>query len=457
MGLVESAVTEVLSIVVDYAWGMPLVVLLIGGGLFLSVYSGFQPLLGVKHAILLVLGKHSEEEKLAEGQITHFQALSNALAATIGLGNIGGVAVAIHQGGPGAIFWMWVAAFIGMNTKFFECTLAVMYRGRDCYNEIQGGPMYVIENALGKNWKPMAVFFAVCGLVGTMALFQANQLASYAVDNYAVSAPLVGIFSAVFVGIVLRGGLRSVAMATSSMVPTMCVFYVVCSLVILFLNFDKIPGVFLLIFTEAFNGSALVGGAEGLAVIAILKIGVKRAAFSNEAGVGTAPMAHGNAKTNEPISEGYVAMLGPFLDTIIVCTLTALVILTTVDLSAIGSDVEGVLLTALAFETSFGVFGKHFLGVAILLFSTTTMIGMANYNNKCWHYLFKGRKGFGEKTFIAVFCLCLFLGAIAEMGNVVNVLDIGFAFMAFPNMIATLILAPRVMKAFNKYKAKYMQ
>ena len=452
----ESAITSFLSTVVDYAWGMPLVVLLVGGGIFLSLYSGFQPMLGIKHAIQLVCGKHAEEEKLADGQISHFQALSNALAATIGLGNIGGVAVAIHQGGPGAIFWMWVAAFIGMNTKFFECALAVMYRGRDCYNEVQGGPMYVIDKALGPKWKPMAIFFAVCGLVGTMALFQSNQLAAYSSDNYGISAALVGVFCAVFVGIVLRGGLKSIARATSSLVPTMCVFYVICALIILFLNYEKVPGVFALIFTEAFNGSALVGGAEGMAVIAILKIGVKRAAFSNEAGIGTAPMAHGNAKTNEPISEGYVAMLGPFLDTILVCTLTALVILTSVDLTTLDADIEGVLLTALAFETSFGAFGKHFLGMAILLFSTTTMIGMANYNNKCWHYLFKGKKGFGEKTFIAVFCLCLFLGASAEMGNVVNVLDIGFAFMAIPNMIATLILAPRVMQAFKKYKAKYM-
>lgn len=444
-------ISNFLAALVDFVWGTPLVILLIGGGSYLLFVSRFLPLKGFLKAFQLICSK---PDKNAPGQISHFQALCNALAATVGLGNIAGVAVAISQGGAGAIFWMWVAALIGMNTKFFECTLSVMYRGKDHNGEVQGGPMYVIENALPKSFRFLAFFFAICGLIGTMALFQVNQLAAYVHEEYSVAPLVVGVLSALFVGYILIGGIKRLARVTSYLVPLMCLFYILCGVVILFLNAEKIPGLFTLIFKEAFTGQAVVGGAMGLGVLEVLKIGVKRAAFSNEAGVGTAPMAHGNAQTSEPVSEGLVAMLGPFFDTIIVCTITALVILSSLPQEAL-SESSGVLLTTSAFEASLPGFGKHFLGFAILLFSVTTMIGMANYNNKCWNYLFKGRKGFGEKTFIFVFCMTLVIGAIGAQDDVVNLLDSGYALMAFPNMIATLWLAGRVRKEAKSYFARH--
>lgn len=448
--------SEFLSVVVDYAWGLPLVFLLMGGGAILFIFARMLPIFGFSHAIRLVSGKfeHIDEDQ-ASGQISHFQALSNALAATIGLGNIAGVAVAINQGGPGSIFWMWVAAIVGMNTKFFECTLSLMYRDKDYAGEVQGGPMYVIQNAMPSWCKPLAYAFAIFGLVGTMALFQVNQLSSFVEQSLSVPPLVTGAFCALFVGIVLKGGIQRLAHATSSMVPAMCLIYVLASLVIIILNIDKVPVVFTEIFRQAFSGGALFGGAQGMAVAAIMKIGIKRAAFSNEAGIGTAPMAHSNAKTSEPISEGYVAMLGPFLDTIVVCTMTALVILTSVDLTTVPDEMEGILLTNQAFTSTLGTAGSIFLGIAILLFSLTTMLGMANYNQKCWDFIFRGHRAFRRPTFIAAYSATLLFGSISAMDDVVNILDIGFALMAVPNMIATLYLAPKVMRALNDYRKKY--
>ena len=448
-------ISEFLSVLVDYAWGLPLVVLLMGGGFVLLAYSRFLPLTGMKRAFALVGGQfHHEGEKRAEGQISHFQALMNALAATIGLGNIAGVAVAISQGGPGAVFWMWVAALIGMNTKFFECTLSVMYRGKDYAGEVQGGPMYVIEKALPKKVGFLAIFFAVCGLIGTQALFQVNQLSAYMNDQYEVSTLVVGIASAAFVYVVISGGVRRLAMVSASLVPFMCFFYVVISMYVLLSNSPKILPLLGSIFYEAFSGQAVAGGVMGAGIIHVLKIGVKRAAFSNEAGVGTAPMAHGNVKTNEPVSEGLVAMLGPFFDTIVVCTMTALVLLISMPEGGWG-DASGIVLTTQAFESLLPGFGTHFLGLAVLLFSVTTMIGMANYNQKCWDFLFRGRWGMGKRAFSIVFCSCLVMGAVSEMNDVVNLLDIGYAFMAIPNMIATIWLAPKVVPALRDYFKRY--
>lgn len=447
--------SEILSTIVDYVWGLPLVFLLVGGGIYLLFISRFVPLKGFSRAVKLILGKyHHEGETRAEGQLHHFQALCTALAATVGMGNIAGVAVAITQGGPGAVFWMWVAAFIGMNTKFFECSLSVMFRGKDYRGEVQGGPMYVIRAALPKKFHFLAFFFAICGLVGTLSLFQVNQLASYLHEEYSVAPIAVGIVSAIFVGYALLGGVRRLGLISSYVVPLMCFFYVVCGVVIICLQCDKVPGVFALIFKEAFSGRAAAGGAMGVAVIEVLKIGVKRASFSNEAGMGTAAMAHGNAKTSEPISEGLVAMIGPSLDTLIVCTITALIILTSLPVG-MAADVSGVVLTTNAFEQALPGFGKHFLGVAILLFSITTMVGSANYNEKCWNFLFQGRKFFKESTFIGVYCLTLVVGAVAQQADVVNLLDIGFALMAFPNLLATVYLAPRVKTELQSYLKRY--
>ncbi len=449
-------ISDMLSVVVDYAWGMPLVVLLMGGGLYLAIVSRFVPLLGFKHAVLLIAGKiHTDGEEESKGQLTHFRALTNALASTVGMGNIAGVAVAITQGGPGAIFWMWLAALFGMNTKFFECALSVKYRGADHEGEVQGGPMYVIQSALGKKWIPMAYLFAFFGMMGTLPLFNINQLSSYVSVQYGVDPLAIGILCAIVVGYILIGGVRSIGAWTSKLVPIMCLFYVIVALVIVVMNIEKVPSVFDQIFTYAFTGMAAWGGATGLAVRQIFIIGVKRAAFSNEAGVGTAPMAHSNAKTEEPVAEGLVAMVGPFVDTIVVCTLTALVILTTLPYESIPADAEGVLITRLAFERNFGSFGIHFLSVAVILFAFSTVLGTANYCQKCWNFLFKGKKGFGTRSFIAAYALLLIIGSVTEAGDVVNFLDICFAFMAFPNMLVTIRLAHRVRESLKDYWAKY--
>ena len=453
--------SEILSVMVDHVWGMPLVILLIGGGIYLLGWSRLDSFRGFIHGFKLFLGLYQhDKDKNADGQISHFQALCNALSATIGVGNIAGVAVAITQGGPGAIFWMWVAGLIGMNTKFFECTLSVMYRGRDYRGEIQGGPMYVIQNALPKPFFFMAILFSIFGLVGTLPLFQVNQLASFvevhtSETSLPISAMTVGWICAVTVAIVLWGGLQRLSKVTSALVPVMCLFYVICALVILFIQREKVVEVFGLIFTKAFGWQAAGAGGLGYGLREVMKTGVKRAAFSNEAGVGTAPMAHSNVKTQEPVSEGLVALIGPFLDTIVVCTMTALVILTSLPEEG-RQNHSGILMTVRAFENSLPHFGATFLGIAVLLFSFTTILGTANYNQKCWNFLFKGKGPFSESMNIVVFCGLLVVGATWSQGDIVNILDISFGLMTIPNMVVTLILAPKVMRAMRKYFAKHL-
>jgi AGCS family alanine or glycine:cation symporter len=283
-------------------------------------HSKFLPLKGFVHAIKLLTLKKDDAVQEAEGQISHFQALCNALAATIGLGNISGVAIAISTGGPGALVWMWIAAFLGMNMKFFECAVAQLHRGRDYKGEVQGGAMYVIENALPKSFKPLAIFFAVCGLVGTLSLFQINQLAQYGEVYYGVDRWMSGVFFSLLTAAILFGGLKRISQFCTLIVPFMSVFYFIVVAIIMVINFDKFPHVFNLIFRDAFNPSAAFGGIAGYEFIHILTTGMKRATFSNEAGIGTAPLAHSNSRTAEPISEGYVAMLEPFLDTILSCS-----------------------------------------------------------------------------------------------------------------------------------------
>lgn len=446
--------SEILGSISDFIWGTPLLLFLLAANIILIFYSKLIPLRGFVHSIKLIAGKyHNKDEQDKEGQISHFQALCNALAATIGLGNISGVAVAIYQGGAGAVFWMWVAAFLGMNTKFFECTLAVMYRGKDYAGEVQGGPMYYIREGMGKKFNTMAIAFSMFGLIGTFALFQINQMATFLEKGYQMDKILTGVIFAVTVGYILVGGLKRISSFTSKVVPLMSVLYFLLCICIIIMNLEAVPLVLQSIFTEALSGKSVAGGALGYGVLHMIQTGVKRAAFSNEAGVGTAPMAHGNAKTNEPISEGYVAMLGPFIDTIIVCTLTAIVILVSRQSELV--ELNGINLTTHAFVSNFGEFGRHSLGIIIFLFSFSTMIGMANYNKKCWDFLFKGRFGLTEKPFVLFYSMSLVVGAIIEMNSVVSLIDICYGLMAVPNIIATVFLAKKVKIALNSYNKKY--
>ena len=315
--------------------------------------------------------------------------------------------------------------------------------------------MYVIENALPSKFKVLGIGFAVCGLVGTLSMYQINQLSEYVLSQYEVPRIGIGIGSALFVGYVLLGGVQRIANTTAKLVPFMCAFYVLSCLLILSMNIAVIPDLLIRIFSEAWTGGAALGGAMGIGLKEVIKIWVKRAAFSNEAGVGTAPLAHGNAKTAEPISEGLVAMLGPFLDTIIICTMTALVIL--ISLSETNSTGgEGVMMTLKAFEYHLSSWGRHLLGLAVVLFSITTMVGLANYNGKCWDYLFKGRRFFGRVPFVVYYCSFIVVGSVIQPTDAINLMDIGYGLMAWPNMIATLILAHQVKKEMDRYFAKYI-
>jgi len=442
-------IEEILSKAVDLAWGPPLIVLLLGGGFYLTVRSRFIPFVTAKHAIAVISGKYDDPDD--PGEITHFRALTTALAATVGVGNIAGVAVAITQGGPGAIFWMWLAGGIGMATKFFTCTLAILYRGRDPDGTARGGPMHYIEIGLGPGWRFLSIFFSVCGLVGCLALFQSNQLAEVMRESYSVDPWITGAGTAVVVGLVVFGGIRRIGSFTSRLVPFMCGLYVVASLVIIAMHADAVPHTFWMIFHDAFTGTAAVGGAAGITVKTVIITGVKRAAFSNEAGIGTAPMAHGAAKTKEPVREGLVAMLGPFIDTIVICTMTALVILTSGVWVGV-EEVVGAELTTQAFEQALGPVGAHFVTLAVFLFAISTMVGYAYYGKTCFAYLFGAHREWMYELFYVVM---LVLGAVWAAGTVVNLLDTAFALMALPNMIATLLLAPRVMEAARDYFQRF--
>ncbi len=440
--------SAVLAYLVDLVWGPVLVALLFLGGVYLFVLSKGKALAHFGLAIRLLFGfSDFGKDKHAKGQLSHFKALSNALASTIGLGNIAGVALAISQGGPGSLFWMWVSGFIGMNTKFFESTLSLLFRGVDVKGQIQGGPMYYIPKVFkGSLGVYLGIFFAVVGLIGTQAMFQTNQLAGYLNLEAQVPTWVTGMVMAIATAIILLGGLKRIAQVTSAVVPVMCILYVGACLTIIGMNIGKVLEVFILIFTEAFSFNAVGGGVGGYAIVHVFKVGIKRGTFSNEAGTGTAPMAHGNAKTSEPLSEGLVAMLGPFIDTVIVCTMTALVILTSIDLTTLNADIKGVLLTARAFQNNLGSFGVFILGLSIFFFSFSTMIGMANYNEKCWVYLFKNNRVLNNKVFIAMFSTMLFLGAIGTITDIINFIDLGFGLMAYLNMLAILFAAPLVIK-----------
>ena len=434
-------------------WGLPLVGLILGGGIFFTVYSRFAPLRHLFHTLDVLRGKYSSPDD--PGQITHFQALCTALASTIGLGNISGVAIAIYQGGPGALFWMWLCAALGMSTKFFTCTLSVLYRGRDSAGELQGGPMYFIQEGLGPKFRPLAVFFAVCGLLGCLSLFQTNQLmeiflsqpalAEWSYDGKLVFRWVGGILVASLVGMVIFGGIQRIGKVTSKLTPTMALTYVGLCLVILVMNIQQVPAAFLSIFEQAFNPDAAFGGALG----AVILVGVRRGAFSNEAGIGTEALAHGAAKTKEPIREGLVAMLGPLIDTLVICTMTGLVILVTGVASE--ADQGGVAMTSKAFETALPGVGAGALLVCVLFFSVSTMIGYSYYGAKCSGFLFGAES---KNRYNAFYLFMLVVGAVASSSMVVNFVDGMFALMAIPTMFGTLALAPRVMKEARAYFSK---
>lgn len=452
--------TRIDQFIADFAsfvWGLPLLILLIGGGCYLLFISKFLPFRYLGHSLQVLRGKYDDPND--PGEISHFQALSTALSATVGMGNIAGVAVAIAIGGPGAIFWMWVSAIIGMATKFFTNSLAVMYRGKDSEGNIQGGPMYFIMEGLGKKWKALAVMFSVAGLVGALPVFNVNQLTQAinfillepnGVDVGFQSNLIIGLVLVAITSIVIFGGLSRISKTVSKVVPLMVLLYFVSVLIILVINSDQVPYYLGLIFTDAFSatnftGDSFLGGALGGLII----LGIRRGAFSNEAGIGTAPMAHGAAKTSEPIREGLVAMLGPAIDTLVVCTLTALAILVTGVWQT--SDHNGVSLTAAAFNKAMPVYGNYVLLVCIAFFSISSLFSYSYYGTKCLSFLMGADKKHYYNYF---YILSILMGATTTLSMMINLIDGFFALMAIPTMISTLIMAPRVVKEAKKYFAK---
>jgi len=442
-------------------WGMPLVILMVGGGLFFVFYSKFIPYRHFGHALGIISGKYSNDKDA--GDISHYQALSTALSGTLGLGNITGVALAITVGGPGAIFWMWVTAIVGVATKFFTASLAIMYRGYDSKGHLQGGPMYVVREGLTKKYLPLAYLFAVAGLFGTLPSFQINQLVQTLREVFAIPAGLAtpeshfsfdlitGIVLSLAIFSIVVGKINRIAKVTSKIVPIMVIFYMLMTVILLLQNMSELPQMLMLIIQDAFRGdyvsndylgnNPVIGGALGAVII----MGVQRGAFSNEAGIGTESMAHGAAKTNEPIREGLVAMIGPVVDTLIVCTCTALAILVT---GVWHGDATGVMLTTQAFESAFPGVGKYLLTIMIFFLSTSTVLTFWYYGSKCTGFLFGADK---EHYYVWFYCLLIIVGAVISLKAVIGLFDGMYALMAIPTMTSALLLAPKVMQAARKY------
>ncbi len=454
--------SEFISAIATGVW-TPILFLLILGGVFFFLYSGFIHYRYFGHSIAILKGKfHNPNDP---GQISPYEALSTALASTVGMGNIAGVAFAIHVGGPGALFWMWVTAFVGMSTNFFTSTLSVMYRGKDSEGEIQGGPMYVIREAMGKRWYPLAVLFCICAMVGCLPIFQANQLTQAIMDIGIDSEEIksmsfqfmgmevttmkfvIGFVLMIISGIVIIGGIQRIGTWAGKMVPLMIIIYFFSVLAILIIHFDQVPHYFMLIITEAFtaenyHGQQALGGVVG----GLIVMGVRRASFSNEAGIGTAPMALGASQSTEPIREGLVSMISPAIDTLLVCSLTALAILVTGVWQS--SDSNGVTLTASAFNTSMPGIGKYLLLLCAFFFAITSLFSYSYYGSKALSFLIGVP---ASKWYNYFYLLTIIFGAVVSMDLVINIIDVAYALMAIPTMVSGFFLAPKVMKEAKSY------
>jgi len=439
----------------DLGSNVPIVVIwLIFGALFFTFKMNFINIRGFKHAIDLVKGKYDDPKD--EGEVSHFQALATALSATVGLGNIAGVAVAIAVGGPGATFWMIVAGLLGMSSKFVECTLGVKYRVLNDEGEVSGGPMYYLQNGLKKYGfknlgKILAVIFAILCVGGSFGggnMFQANQAYAQLSGQFPLlqgNGPMFGFLLAILVGTVIIGGIKSIAKVTEKIVPFMAVLYVLAATIIIAVNYNMIGWAFSEILTGAFAPSAAFGGFIG-----VLIQGFRRAAFSNEAGVGSASIAHSAAKTNQPVSEGIVSLLEPFIDTVLICTMTALVIIVT-GFSGV-QGIEGAQLTSQAFGSVISWF-PYVLVIAIFLFAFSTMISWSYYGLKSWTFLF-GSSNKSKITYKLIFLIFIIIGSSVSLGAVIDFSDMMILAMAFPNILGLLILSKEVKFDMKDYFKK---
>jgi len=428
------------------AWGPVTIALLVGTGVLITLMVKGIQVRRFFYAWGLISGRYDNPDD--DGEITHFQALSAALSATIGTGNIAGVGTAVALGGPGAVFWMWITAVFGMGLKYGECLLSLKYRTIHPDGTVGGGPMYYLEKGLGQKWLGVAfAFFAAVASFGIGNMVQANSVAEPVLTYFGVPKIITGLIIGALVFAVIVGGIKRIGQVASKLVPLMAIFYILGSLVVIFKNFGGIPAAFQLIFHGAFTGSAATGGFAGAAVAQAIRFGVARGVFSNEAGLGSAPIAHGAARTKEPVREGLVAMLGPFIDTICICTMTALVIILT---GAHTTGLTGADLTARGFNIGLPGPGGYIVAIGIIFFAFSTAISWSYYGDRCVDYLL------GEKwvtPYRILYCILLPVGASVKLGLVWTISDIGNALMAWPNLIGLIFLSPVIVKTTRDYFA----
>jgi len=445
--------TQILTQLSDFIWGPVTLVLLVGTGIYLTIGLRFLSIrkLGYGFKLLWQGRKHSSEE----GDITPFNALMTALSATVGTGNIVGVAGAIAIGGPGAVFWMWMTALVGMATKYAEAVLAVNYREVDERGRHQGGPMYYIKNGLGNNWKWLAFLFALFGTIAAFGIgnsVQSNSVASALSSQFQVPKWITGVVLALLTASVLIGGIKSIGAFAGKVVPFMAITYVGGALVILAMHLNQVPSALWTIVHDAFTGTAAAGGFAGSAFMLAVQKGVARGVFSNEAGLGSAPMAHAAARTTNPVRQGMIGMLGTFIDTIVICTMTALVIVLSQQWLHIdpqtGNQISSAALTSTAFELSLPGVGQYIVTFGMVFFAYTTIIGWSFYGERCAEYLF------GVKVIVfyrIIWVIVVYLGATAELRPLWKLADVLNGMMAIPNLIALLLLSPVVFKYTQDY------
>jgi alanine or glycine:cation symporter, AGCS family len=443
------ALTNLISAINGVVWGVPMLVMILGVGLFLTFGLKLMPILKLGTGFkLLWTGRIPEKEENVKGEISPFNALMTSLSATIGTGNIAGVATAIFLGGPGALFWMWCTALVGMATKYAEAVCAVKYRETDANGNHVGGPMYYIKNGLSSKWSWLATAFAIFGSIAGFGIgntVQSNSVASAVESSFGVSPMISGLVMMVLVGLVLMGGIKRIADVAGKLVPLMAAFYIAAGLVVLMTNAAEIPAAVALIFESAFNPVAAQGGFAGAAVWAAIRFGVARGVFSNEAGLGSAPIAHAAAQTKNPVAQGLVAMLGTFIDTLVVCTITGLAIVVSGEWT---SGATGAALTSAAFASALPGIGNYLVAIALSIFAFTTILGWSFYSEKCVQYLL------GVKAvvpFRVLWILAVPIGATSSLEFIWLLADTLNAMMAIPNLIALILLSPVVFKLTKEY------
>ena len=438
----EQAVT-ILKQISGFLWGWPALILIAGTGIYLTLILRFLPLRQLGFGFKQMFGP-----QVGVGTIGAGAALATSLSATIGTGNIVGVATAIHSGGPGALVWMWLIALVGMATKYAEAVLAVQYREKDAAGQYVGGPMYYIQNGLGRNWRWLAIAFAVFGMLAGFGIgnsIQANSVAHGLQDSFGLPAWVTGITLAVLVGLVVLGGMKRIATVATYIVPFMALAYLLAGLVVLVDHADALPAALALCFESAFTGTAAAGGFAGALVKEAIRFGIARGIFSNEAGLGSAPIAHASANTDHPARQGSIAMLGTFIDTIIVCSITGLAIVSS---GAWTSGAEGAPLSALAFSSTFGDFGNVIVAGGLAIFAFTTLLGWSLYSERCTQFLFGDR---AVLPFRVIWVLAVPFGAVVSLNLVWALADIMNILMAIPNLIALLLLSPVVVRLSREF------